>query len=67
MHAYTYNIILMSDNITIDKINKIANKIGVTCIDTEYINLSTKLTWKCENNHSWKRTWATAKKRICCM
>ncbi|ARF12380.1 hypothetical protein Klosneuvirus_5_50 [Klosneuvirus KNV1] len=51
----------MSDNITITEINKITKKIGVTCMDKEYVNQTTKLTWTCINNHTWERTWATAK------
>ena len=42
--------------LTIEEMRDIAADRGGLCISNEYVNLSTKLTWQCENGHIWDAT-----------
>jgi hypothetical protein len=39
---------------TIEDCKKIAQERGGECLSTEYIDIFTKYSWKCENDHKWE-------------
>ena len=42
--------------LTIELMQNIAKSRNGKCISKKYININTKLKWKCNNNHIWDAT-----------
>lgn len=42
-----------NEKITIDIIQQIVNNKGGKCLSEEYINMETKMLWKCADGHEW--------------
>jgi hypothetical protein len=42
--------------LTIEEMRQIAQDRGGECLSEEYINLSTKLKWRCKEGHEWEAT-----------
>ena len=42
--------------LSINELQKIANKKGGECLSKKYLNARTKLKWKCSEGHIWKST-----------
>ncbi len=53
----------MSDILTIEEMQTIAEKRGGKCLSETYINLSVKLKWQCVVGHEWKATPHNVKNR----
>lgn len=53
-------------NRTIDDMRQIAKDRGGDCLSETYINVSTKLLWKCKEGHTWEAPPSTIKKGSWC-
>jgi thiol-disulfide isomerase/thioredoxin len=42
---------------TIEDLQNFAKDKGGECLSTEYIGVKTKYTWKCNEGHTWNKTW----------
>jgi len=42
--------------LTIEEMQSLAQERGGECLSTEYINIKTKLKWRCEKGHEWEAT-----------
>ena len=42
--------------LTIEEMRRIATERGGSCLSTAYVNLSTKLRWRCAEGHEWDAT-----------
>ena len=51
----------MSQKLTIEELQKIADSHGGSCLSDEYVNNYTNLLWECDKGHEW---WATPKNII---
>ncbi len=40
--------------LTIEEMQELANSKGGKCLSSEYINIDTKLTWRCKEGHVWE-------------
>lgn len=49
--------------LTIEEMQRIANKKGGECLSTEYINARAKLKWRCSEGHEWENTSDHVKNR----
>ena len=52
--------------LTIEEMQKIAEKKGGKCISTNYVNAKTKLIWECNIGHTWRAIPANIKKGHWC-
>jgi hypothetical protein len=52
-----------SQRLTIEEMRSIAEKRGGKCLSKKYININTKLKWKCSKGHQWKMLPIKAKHR----
>lgn len=46
----------MSKKLTIEEMREIARKKGGKCLSEKYINIDTKLKWRCKKGHIWMTT-----------
>lgn len=51
---------------SIEDMQGLAKDNGGICLSKEYVNVKTKLIWKCRNNHVWKSTADNIKKGRWC-
>ena len=51
---------------TIEEMQEIARQRNGECLSTEYINIDTKLKWRCEHGHEWEAIPYTIKKGHWC-
>jgi len=50
---------------TIEDAKKIARIKGGECLSTKYINVKSKLIWKCKNGHIWETSYSSVQKHWC--
>jgi hypothetical protein len=53
----------MSKKLTIKEMQLIAKERGGKCLSTKYVNVHTKLLWKCSEGHQWRAIPNTVKNR----
>ena len=41
---------------SIEEMKKLASSRGGVCLSDNYVNIKTKLEWRCLNKHTWKAT-----------
>ncbi|UCG68447.1 MAG: hypothetical protein JSV09_11615, partial [Thermoplasmata archaeon] len=61
-----YNKIRDIRRLTIKEVQKIAKKRGGKCLSNEYVNIRTKLKWKCKEGHIWEAPTINVKRGSWC-
>ena len=52
--------------ITINMCQQLAKQKGGICLSTQYINATTKMKWKCKENHEWDRCYNAVQQGAWC-